>query len=287
MNEAALLPPESPTLPKLGIIAGSTHLPRAVIESCLAQGRPFFVLALDGSCDETTTEGVEHEWVPLGALGRAMTKLKSEGVEELVLAGKVQRPKLANLRPDLKATKLLTRLGSSFFKGDNELLRTIISFLEDEGFKVVGVHEVVSELVTPEGLIGSIRPDRKAQADIELGAKIARGIGALDIGQAVIVQNGQVLGVEAIEGTDALITRCEALKIEPHGGVLVKVKKPIQEVRVDLPTVGVATVERIAACGFAGIAIEAGSSLMLERKALAKRADELGVFVVGFSLQGE
>jgi hypothetical protein len=142
----------------------------------------------------------------------------------------------------------------------------------------------VRDLLAPEGMIGSIYPDKRAQADIETGAKIARAVGALDIGQAVIVQNGQILGIEAIEGTDALIARCAPLKLEPHGGVLVKVKKPQQEKRVDLPTIGIHTVEHIAECGFAGIAIEAGASLIVSRREVARRADALGVFIVGFSI---
>lgn len=280
----SLAMPDNMPLPKLGIIAGSTELPRVVMQACAEQGRDFFVLALEDACDPETPEGFPHEWMRLGALGKAISTLKREGVEELVMVGKVRRPKLANLRPDLKATKLLARLGSNLLKGDDELLRAVIGFLEEEGFHVVGVHEVAKELVTPEGLIGSIYPDKRAQADISYGAKIARGIGALDIGQSVIIQNHQVLGVEAIEGTDKLIERCASLRVEERGGVLVKVKKPNQEARVDLPTVGVETVERVAAAGFAGIAIEAGSSLMLDRKALARRADALDIFVVGFSV---
>lgn len=271
-------------LPKLGIIAGSTELPAYVVKSCQKQGRDFFVVALEDAAEEATVEGAPHEWVRLGAIGKAINTLKQEKVKEVVMAGRVQRPRLANLRPDLKATKLLARLGSNLLKGDDELLRTIIRFLEDEGFTVVGVDDVVEDLITPEGLVGSIYPDKRTQSDIGFGAKIAKGIGALDIGQSVIVQNHQVLGVEAIEGTDGLIRRCADLKIEEKGGVLVKVKKPQQEVRIDLPTIGVATVERIAEYGFAGIAVEAGGSLMLDRDAIARRADALGVFVLGFTV---
>ncbi len=280
---ASTMPAAAP-LTKLGIIAGSTELPRVLIEACQTQDRPLFVLALEEACAASTVEGVEHEWMRLGALGKALSTLKAQGVQELVLAGKVKRPKLASLRPDLKATKLLARLGSNLLKGDDELLRTIIAFLEDEGFRVVGVHDVAPELITPEGLIGSIYPDKRSQEDISFGAKIARGIGELDIGQAVVVQHHQVLGVEAIEGTDQLVSRCAALKVEERGGVLVKVKKPNQESRADLPTVGLETIKQVAEAGFAGIAIEAGSSIMLDRKALARSADALEIFVVGFSV---
>lgn len=168
--------------------------------------------------------------------------------------------------------------------GDNELLSSIVTFLEEEGFRVAGAEEVVRELLTPEGMIGSIYPDKRAQTDIETGARIARAIGALDIGQAVMVQNGIILGVEAAEGTDGLIRRCAPLKLEEKGGVLVKVKKPQQERRVDLPTIGVETVERLAEQGFSGVAVEAGASLILNRREVARRADALGVFVIGFSI---
>ncbi len=272
-------------LPKLGIIAGRTALPHCVIEACQQQGRDYFVLAFEDNCDETTLAGeVPHIVLPLGSIGKAIGTLRDEGVETLVMAGKISRPKLANLRPDLKATKLLARLGSNLLKGDNEMLEGIIAFLEEEGFTLIGVDDAVPELLTPEGPIGSITPDKKAQADINLGVRIARGIGALDIGQSVIIQHQQIIGVEAIEGTDRLIKRCAELKVDDKGGVLVKVKKPIQTRRADLPTIGVSTVGNIAEAGFSGIALEAGASLLLEREAIAARADELGIFVTGITV---
>lgn len=273
-----------PSLPKLGIIAGSGDLPRTLINACIGQGRPFFVLALEDSTHDETIADVPHAWVRIGALGKALNILKQEQCEELVLAGRVARPKLSAIRPDLKGTKLLTRLGSNLLTGDDELLSSIVTFLEEEGFRVVGADSVVQDLLTPEGLIGSNYPDKRAQADIEFGAKVARSIGQLDIGQAVIVQNRLVLGVEALEGTDELIRRCALLKPEEKGGVLVKVKKPNQEGRVDLPTIGTRTVELLAEAKFSGIAIEAGASLLLDRRSVARMADQLGIFIIGFSI---
>lgn len=278
--------PQLSTLPKLGIIAGSGELPRTIIDTCRETGRPYFLIALEEAADAETAEaaGVDHAWVRLGATGKAIDTLRAHGVQEVVFAGKVHRPKLASLRPDFKATKLLAKLGSQFLIGDNELLNSIVSFLEEEGFRVIGVDEIVRDLIAPEGLIGSIYPDKRAQGDIEFGARIARAIGALDIGQGVIVYNQQVLGVEAVEGTDALIARCAELRPDEKGGVLVKTKKPQQDRRTDLPTIGVPTIERLAECGFSGVAIEAGASLIVERREVARRADQLGVFVVGFSV---
>jgi DUF1009 family protein len=274
----------APAYKKLGIIAGMGDLPRSIIDACVAQNRPYFVIAIEDAADNTVIEEHPHIWVRLGAIGKALSALKAEGCEELVMAGRVKRPRIAALRPDLKATKLLTRLGSHLLTGDDELLSGIVTFLEEEGFSIVGADQIVRELVTPEGLIGSIYPDKKAQSDIEFGAKIARSIGALDIGQAVIVQNRYVLGVEAAEGTDELIRRCAQYKQDEKGGVLVKVKKPNQEGRVDLPTIGVATVEAVAEAGFSGIAMEAGGSLLLHKRELARRADQLGIFIIGFTI---
>ncbi len=273
-------------LPKLGIIAGAGELPRTIIQTCQSVDRPYFVIALEEAADAATADlaGLDHAWIRLGATGKIIDTLRAHGVQEVVMAGKVTRPKLATLRPDLKGTKLLARLGSQLISGDNELLSTIVRFLEEEGFNVVGADEVVRDLIAPEGLIGSIYPDHRAQRDIEFGARIARTIGSLDIGQAVIVHNQQVLGVEAVEGTDALITRCADLRAEEKGGVLVKAKKPQQDRRADLPTIGIPTINRLAESGFTGVAIEAGSALIVDRLEVARLADQLGLFVVGFSV---
>jgi UDP-2,3-diacylglucosamine hydrolase len=275
---------KAPAFPKLGIIAGEGDLPRLLIQSCIAQGRPFFVIALEESTDAEILEDVPHSWVRLGAIGKALSALRHEGCVELVMAGRVRRPKLSALRPDLKGTMLLAKLGSNLLTGDDELLSLIVKFLEDEGFKIIGAEQIMSELLTPEGLIGSIYPDKRSQTDIEFGAKIARQIGALDIGQAVIVQNQLVLGIEAAEGTAELIRRCANYRAEEKGGVLIKVKKPQQESRVDLPSIGPATIEALAECGLAGVALEAGASLLIERREIARRADALGIFVIGFSI---
>jgi DUF1009 family protein len=269
----------------LGIIAGATDLPRVIAESNRAAGRDVFIIALEDYCDEKTVDGFPREWVRIGAVGKAISTLRKHDVEEVVLAGKVSRPKLTQVRPDLKATKLLARLGSNLMRGDDELLRQIVTFLEEEGLRIVGIDQAAPELITPEGLIGNVMPDKRTQEDISFGARIARSVGALDIGQSVAVQHQQVLAVEAIEGTASMIARAGCLKVDKQGGVVVKVKKPHQEIRVDMPTMGVDTIDQIANAGLAGIAIEAGSSLMLNRREIIRRADEAGIFVLGFTVE--
>ncbi len=267
----------------LGIIAGGGRLPLQLVECCEQSGRPYFVVALEGMADMEALKETPHAVVRLGAVGESLEILRKNDAREIVLAGRVKRPSLSGLRPDFVGAKLLARLGGAFFSGDDALLKAVIAFLEEEGFTVVGADAVMASLLAPLGILGNIAPDARAEADIAQGLKVALALGALDVGQAVIVEHGYVLGVEAAEGTDALIARCAGLKREAKGGVLVKLKKPAQEERADLPSIGPETVERLAACGFSGIAVESGASLILDREKTFARADALGLFIVGVS----
>jgi DUF1009 family protein len=273
---------ESPS--PLGIIAGNGQLPRQLIESCIKNGRDICVVAIENETSPAIVEDTPHIWIRLGGVGAAIEYLRGAGVQELVLAGKINRPSLSRLKPDMMGAKLLSKLGLSLFGGDASIFKTIISFLEEQGFKVIGIDDVMQDLVASEGPIGRNIPDKQAQKDIALGARIVRAIGEFDIGQAVIVKNGLVLGIEAAEGTDALIERCALLKGEGKGGVLVKARKPIQEQRIDLPTIGTYTLEMIHQAGLAGIAVEAHHSLIVGRRDVIRMADILGLFVIGFSL---
>jgi DUF1009 family protein len=206
--------------------------------------------------------------------------LRENNVGELVLAGGIRRPSLTALRPDWRAAKLFARIGYRAL-GDDGLLSAVVSELEREGFRVIGPDQLLASALIPEGPLGKIHPDMQSGADIERGLRVARMLGALDVGQAVIVQQGLVLGVEAIEGTDELIRRCAPLRREGMGGVLVKVEKPGQERRADRPTIGPCTVLLAAETGLRGIAIEANGTIVLDRHEVIRAADAAGLFVVG------
>ncbi|MCH9019774.1 MAG: UDP-2,3-diacylglucosamine diphosphatase LpxI [Proteobacteria bacterium] len=268
--------------PKLGILAGGGALPARLVAACRESGRDVFVVAHEGISDRSAVENAEHEWVNLGAVQRTIAALREQAVEEIVLAGPVRRPSLTSLRLDRRAIKALVGIGGGQL-GDNRLLSRIVAVIESEGFRVVGIDDILTELVTPTGAIGAVAPDDGARADIATGCRVAKALGALDIGQAVVTQQGMVLGVEAVEGTDALLARCAGLRREGPGGVLVKLKKPGQEGRADLPTIGPGTVERAREAGLVGIAIEAGGSLIIDRPAVAAAADAAGLFVVGIA----
>jgi hypothetical protein len=277
--------PAGKPLNKLAVIAGGGALPGLVIQACREAGRPYFVVALEGQADPAGLDGVPHAWCRLGAAARGETLLREFDPQEVVFVGKVRRPSLKELRPDWRALKVIVKATVRAL-GDDGLLRAIIKEFEAEGVKVVGPHEVVKGLLAIEGIYGRVKPDRQARIDIARGMAAAKAIGTLDVGQAAIVQQGIVLALEAIEGTDALVARAGALQRKGPGGVLVKAPKPGQERRIDLPGVGVDTVEAVARAGLRGIAVEAGGALIIDRAAVAARADALGVFVVGLAPSG-
>ena len=267
---------------RLGIVAGAGGLPRRLVESCRAAGRDVFVLALEGAAEPDSLRDVPHAWCRIGAAARGLAILRENKVSELVLAGGIRRPSLAALRPDWRAAKLFARIGYRAL-GDDGLLSAVVSELEQEGFRVISPDQLLDGALAPEGPLGKVRPDAQSAADIEHGLRIARALGALDVGQAVIVQQGLVLGVEAIEGTDELLCRCAALRRDGPGGVLVKVQKPGQEPRADRPTIGLHTVQLATETGLRGIAIEADATIVLDHDEVVRAADCAGLFVVGVS----
>jgi DUF1009 family protein len=265
---------------KLGIVAGGGEFPGLVIAACRAQNRPFHVLALTGHADPMVIGDAPADWIRLGEAGTGFQKLKQAGVGEVVMIGPVRRPTIRELAPDFRTTRFFAKVGLKAL-GDDGLLRAVAREIEEEGFRLVGIDDVLADCLALAGTYGGLIPDAQAEADIRRGIEVAKGLGALDVGQAVVVQQGIVLGVEAIEGTDQLIRRCGALRRDGPGGVLVKVKKPNQDRRLDLPTIGTNTLHEAAAAGLRGIAVEAGGALVLGRDAVAAAADELGLFVVG------
>jgi DUF1009 family protein len=267
---------------RLAIVAGGGSLPARIAAAARSAGREFFVLALEGQADPAFVERLPHRWMRLGAVGTGFEILKEEGAAEIVFAGQVRRPNLTALRPDRKAIALSTRLAKGFAAGDDSVFQVLVSALEDEGFRVVGAESLLDGVLAVEGPYGAHRPDARASEDIVRGIVAARAAGAVDSGQAVVVRDGEVIGVEGEDGTDALIARCAAA--EGRGGVLVKVAKPGQERRVDLPTIGPQTVDNAAAARLSGIAVEAGGALVLDRAEVARRADAAGLFVVGVAV---
>ena len=274
-------------LRKLGIAAGSGPLPEALAEAALAAGRDVFVVGIEGAA-EKGIERFPHAWVRIGAMGEFLRLLKENGCEDIVLIGGVKRPSLAAIFPDKTGRQLMPRVARWLMQGDDGLLRGLADYFEKEhGFRVIGAHEVAGELLAPEAVLTRVVPADAQQADIDIAIRAALAIGALDIGQGAVACRGVVLALEAAEGTDRMLERIRTLPAEMRGrdgardGVLVKLSKPGQERRLDLPTIGVRTVENVAAAGLAGIAVEAGGALIVDGEAVARAANKAGIFVVG------
>jgi len=270
---------------KLGVIAGKGDLPRKVIETCVREGRDFFVIALKGQTDKDLIKNVPHYWVKLGATEETIRTLKSESVTDIVMVGGVNRPGVFDIKPDLRTMQIIADVGISSL-GDDTLLKAISRELEKEGFKVVGAHEIVPDILSPKGILTEKQPNESNKSDIEEGIKAAKTIGNLDIGQSVIVQQGVVIAVEAVEGTDEIISRYAKYKYKNgYQGVLVKTSKPNQDRRIDLPTIGTRTVKNAYNAGLSGIVVEAGASIILDRDETVKLADSLGLFIIGFEVK--
>ncbi len=272
----------------LGLIAGLGELPVAIAENAVSTGQGVYVLRLRGF-EEPRLAQYPGSIVGLGEIGAVMDRLKAAGCKDVVFAGNVSRPDFKNLKLDFKGITLLPKVISEARKGDDALLRVLVTEFERNGFRVIGSDAAHTSLLAPEGHIAGPPPNARDLQDVEVAAKVAAAAGALDIGQGCIVCDGLVLAVEAQEGTDEMLRRCASLPAAIRGtlqdrrGVLVKRPKPAQERRIDLPTTGVSTIELAAAAGLAGIAVEAGGALMLNRPLMEQRARELGVFILGFS----
>jgi len=273
-------------LPKLGVLAGGGQLPVWVVAACRAQQRPFFIIAFSGFTDPATIEGAPHAWMPLEKVGAILSRLHGEGVADVVLAGPVRRPgSLFSLRPDGRGLRLLLRM-LRHWRGDDHVLTQVVREIESDGFRVVGAEDVAPDLLMPFGPIGAATPDDSRRASIALGVAAARELGRRDRGQAVLVAGDKVVAEEGTGGTTRMLIDAAASQ-SARGGVLVKIAKPGQERRVDLPSVGVDTVAQAARAGLAGIVLEAGGSLVIGRNAVARAADEAGLFVVGVNAAEE
>ncbi len=264
----------------LGLVAGGGAVPLQVAAAARASGRDIFAVVIEGWADPTDYAHLPHLVIRLGAVGEAIEALRARGIRQLVMCGTAKRPSFLSIRPDAGMARLLVKIGRAAWQGDDGLLKAVVRVLEEEGFEIIPAQAILNGVLPEAGQLGALAPEPQAQEDIRRGIAVVRALGAVDVGQGAVVQQGLVLGVEAIEGTDALLARCAGLRREGPGGVLVKLVKPGQDRRVDLPTVGPATIAGAAAAGLAGIAIEAGGTILVDRAATIAAADAAGLFLV-------
>lgn len=264
----------------LGIVAGGGHLPAQLAAAAKAAGREVFIAGIEGYADPALLRPFSHRFYRLGAVGAMINAFRAHGCTDLVMIGPVKRPSFLSLRPDAEGARLLARIGKAAFLGDDGLLAAIVAVLSDEGFRVLGAHEIMSDAVVPGGLLTKAAPDALAMADIERGVAVLKLIGAADIGQACVVQQGLVLAVETVEGTDAMLERIPLVARPGPAGILVKIAKPQQERRADMPTIGPQTIRHALKVGLRGLAFEAGGTILVDREMLVQRADQDAFFLL-------
>jgi len=263
----------------LALIAGKGGLPVALAAALGASARPYRVLALEGFVPDLP----EVEVFRVEDLGKVLADLRTQGITEVCFAGAMQRPPIDPARLHPLSVPLVPRLMAVLQGGDDRLLREVIAIFEDAGLEVRGAHEIAPGLLAPEGAIAG-EADAQARADATRGAQILGAIGPLDIGQGCVIANGQCLGVETLQGTDALlgfVARTRGAVAPGPGGVFVKRAKPGQDLRIDMPTIGPDTIRAVAQAGLRGIALQAGHVLVLERAEVARLAGDAGIALWG------
>ncbi len=270
---------------KLGLIAGGGALPQRIVAEREALGEPYHLIRILGSVDGAL-QSKSGDDCALGEAGKMLRCLRDADCDAVCFAGIVRRPDFSSLKVDWRGAALMPKVIAAAARGDGAILEVLVETLEAENFLVVGADEAVGGLAAPAGAFGAHAPSKEDFGDIAKAAEVIDALGPFDVGQAAVVDRGYVLAIEAAEGTDQMLARCEALPGAPDrkkGGVLVKRPKPGQELRVDLPVIGPETVRRAKAAGLRGIAVEAGRALVMNREEAVTLANDAEVFLYGFS----
>lgn len=263
----------------IGIIAGEGRFPFLVAGRAAERGIGTAGLGFSGFTDPGYAGKVDaYLEIRLGQLSKMLSFFKKQGVSKVVFAGGITKPRALDIRPDFRAVKMLMRAQT---KGDDALLRAVAAEIESEGMEVVSPLSVLPELGTPGGVLSRRKPKTHEWEDLKYGWERAKALGQWDIGQALLVRSRMVAALEGMEGTDAMIRR--GGELVGKGGVVVKVCKPGQDQRLDLPAVGLETIQTMISAGAACLGVEAGKSLFFDMEEALRLADEKGASVVGLS----
>jgi lipid-A-disaccharide synthase len=265
----------------IGVICGGGDYPRLVAKACVEKKIDFCLLFLNGfsSPESFDVKSVCYKRVDFGEIDKAIDFLKKNKVDKIVFAGRVKRPNFSQLSLDKKGRSWLLKLGKAIFAGDDGLLRAVANLIQEEGFEIISGADLLDDVFLPVGIFSARKPSKSDSDDIKIGLLAAKEHGVLDLGQSVIVRNGEILGKEDENGTNALIEKC-GQKSKAGGGILVKISKPQQDDRLDLPTIGVETIEALHENGFDGLAVEANKCIVINKEKVIERADEVGIFIV-------
>jgi len=262
---------------RIGLIAGSGQFPILFCERAVKRGFEIYAVAFTDEADPSLADHVkEMVWLPVGQLGKLVSFLKSHQIDATVMMGAIRKTRLfKNLKPDIKALSLIAGMRHTH---DDGILRAFADFLEKNGIQVKASTFLLPELLAEPGCWTRRKPARAEKADIQMGWQLAKEIGRLDIGQCVVVGGGSVLAVEAIDGTDATIRR--GGELGQGSAVVVKVSKPIQDERFDVPAVGVQTIKSMRDSDARLLVLEAGKAVVFDKRAMISAADAAGISII-------
>jgi DUF1009 family protein len=271
---------EAQGLEPIAIFAGRGSLPKILIDECQKIGRRFKLFLLESEVYEIDYSAFGPVILPYGALEKFLKEMHEAEIKNLVFIGAVNKPNFSTLKVDKRGTILLAKIVANKILGDDAVLRTVMNFLEKEGLKMLPIDELLDCVISKKGVLTKKQPTQENLYDIELATKAIRDFAKFDAGQSVVIAQKQLIAIEALEGTDAMIKRCENLQFDyKDKAILVKMKKPKQSAKADLPTIGVATIKNCHAAQICGIAIQANSTLVIEKEEMIRLADEFDMFL--------
>ena len=264
---------------KIGILAGAGSVPREIADAAISTGRDVHVIALRDIADADFS-GVPHTVIGLGQVGAMLRALRANRCRQFIMSGSLQRPSLWSLAPDLGFFLNLGTIIGLTRGGDDTILRKILDFFKANGMEPVGIPDVAPSLLATTGPLSYVPATSETRSDTKIAFRLIGRLSAFDVGQAVVVRDGQVVGIEAAEGTDGLLRKLSQ-QVDARGGILVKATKPTQDLRADLPTIGPRTVQAAAAIGLGAIVVEAGRSVIAQRQATVAEANLHEICILG------
>jgi DUF1009 family protein len=264
----------------IGIFAGRGQLPKILIDDCLKKDRKFIVFLLKGEQYEIDYSQYNPIYVGYGEVEKFLDYFHRQNINHVVFIGAVNKPNFSSLKVDKKGAILLGKIIANKILGDDAVLRTVVKFFENEGLKILRIDELLDCIISSKSTITKILPTPQNLIDIEIGSKAIKHFSKFDVGQSIVVSQKQIIAVEALEGTDSMIKRCQTLNIDfVKNAILIKMKKQHQTLKADIPTIGVDTVKYCSEANFKGIAIEVNNTLILDKQAVIELANQLGLFI--------
>jgi DUF1009 family protein len=265
----------------LAIIAGNGSLPKLIIEECKKKKRDFVIILVAGNSNHSEYKKYNNHVIEIGYVSKALKVLKDNKVKEIVFAGGIKKPSFSHVKVDRKGAVLLSKIVANKIFGDNNILTTITNFFDKEGFKILGANDIINNIVVKKGSLTNKKASKADLENIKIGQEALNTMSDLDVGQSIVVQQKQIIAIEAIEGTDELIKRCSKIQFEKGSkSILVKIKKQNQNTKIDLPTIGEKTISNLVKSSFTGIAIKAGSTLIIDKDKVVALANKNNLFIV-------